>query len=333
MDKKITVIGSGAMATAISKALYDAGNKNILIYGVDILELEDLKKGFNKKYFGEKIKLPLFRTTNNLQDAINEASYVVLAVPSIAMKKVFKNILNILKKEILVISVSKGFYPDSSMSLHEGLIFESKNNKFIRGVVSVTGPSHAEEIVEEQLTTICAVDFSIENAKEVQKMLSNNYLKLYVQTDVVGAEVGSTFKNILAIFAGIANELGYGINTLAAILTRGLNEMKIYNEKKGGKISTILGLTGVGDLIVTATSDLSRNFSFGKEFVRNREKALKTTKTVEGIKALKHIYEENKKIKLDLPIINSLYELIFENHPIEDLKQKIWNRSLKTEFE
>ncbi|WP_041363130.1 NAD(P)H-dependent glycerol-3-phosphate dehydrogenase [[Mycoplasma] mobile] len=330
---KISIIGSGAMATAMAKVLYDSGNTNIFIYGIDEKELEDLKIGKNAKYFSTDIKLPSFNTTKDLKIALDKTDYIVLAIPSIFIQATFLEILKLLNSKVLVISVSKGFYPNSFLSIHEGLSKDSKSNEFVRGVVTVTGPSFAEEIIKEQLTTICAVDSNIKNAQEVQKLFSNKYFKLYVQSDVIGAEVGASFKNVLAIFSGIANQQGYGINTLASILSRGLKEMKLYNDKVGGKLSTLLGLTGVGDLILTATSPLSRNFSFGKEFVINKSKALETVKTVEGLKALENIYRSNKKYGLDLPIISSLYELIFENISLEEFKEKIWNRTLKSEFE
>ncbi|CAM9124443.1 NAD(P)H-dependent glycerol-3-phosphate dehydrogenase [Mycoplasma todarodis] len=332
MNKKITIIGSGALGTSLAKVLVDAGHANVVVYGIDSNELKDLEKGFNTKYFPETTKLPKLKTESDLKSALDGASYVVTAVPSFTMKKVIEDIQEKMNSEFLLINGSKGFFPESSLSLHEGMTLATKDNKNIRGVVSLIGPSHAEEIVKEAPTTICAVDFNETAAEEVQKLFRTDYFRVYVQTDVKGAEVGAAYKNVLAIAAGMIVEEGMGINTLAGLLTRGLNEMLVFAKAVGGKEKTVIGLTGVGDLIVTAMSDHSRNRQFGRSFVREgAEKALGTNKTVEGLVALKNIYKIGKEEKLELPIVYSLYSIIYENEKLEDLQTDFWNRELKPE--
>ncbi len=331
MKNKITIIGSGAMATATSKILYDSGNKNIIIYGIDNNELKELNNGKNIKYFPLNSKIPNFKTTTNLKKALNNSSYVVLAIPSQFIDNVYQKILKLLNSNVVIISVVKGFYPNTNYSIHEGLKKKSINNNFVKGIISLIGPSHAEEIVKETPTIIAVVGENINLLKNIQKIFYCSYFKTYRQTDIKGAGIGAAYKNILAIASGISSGLGYGINTTAALLTRGIAEMIRFNDFIGGKKDTIIGLTGIGDLIVTAMSDLSRNFSFGKEFIKNKKNALNSKKTIEGLVALKHLYNFSKNQKIHLPIVKILYESIFKNKNPKDLLEKFWKTNFKKE--
>ena len=330
-QNKITIIGSGAMGTAMAKVLYDSGNHNITIYGIDKGELEELKQGKNSKYFPENVKLPKFNTTTDLKSALADTKYVVLVVPSKFMDKIMIQILEHLSSKVLLINASKGFYPKTNQALHTGIQSVAAGNNLIRGVVSLIGPSHAEEIVQETPTIIDVVDQNVKLCQEVKSLFATKYFKTYIQTDVIGAEVGAAYKNVLAIASGMSSGLGYGINTLAALLTRGLAEMSRFNQKMGGKTATIIGLTGIGDLIVTATSDLSRNFTFGKQFARKGKAALDTKKTVEGLTALKIIYDISVKEKLYLPIVNYIYNVIFGEYKLDGIVTSLWDG--KNEFE
>ena len=322
MKNKIAIIGSGALASALGKVLYDANNKNIIIYGIDKNEIQELKRGFNTKYFSNLVSLPNFKTTNNLKAAIKDSRYIILAVPSKVIDVVFKNILKLLDKKVVIINGSKGFYPNSEFLIHSGLKIESKNNKFIEGIVSIIGPSHAEEIVLEYPTLVAIVGQKMKINKLVYDLFKNNYFKTYIQKDVIGAEVGAAYKNVLAIASGISTGLGFNYNTRAAIISRGLLEMSRFNKAMNGKEKTIYGLTGLGDLIVTATSDLSRNFTFGKKMAKQNKNDDSTT--VEGLIALKYIYKIGKTKKLNLPIANSLYNIIYKNKKIEKEINNIW---------
>lgn len=328
---KIAIIGSGALGTALAKVLYDSGHENICIYGVVESEVNDLKKGINTKYFPNSVKLPKFNTTTNINEALDGASYVVMAVPSKVMDVAIAQVLGSCNSEFMIINGSKGFYPATHMSLHVGIKHAIKDLKFVRGVVSLIGPSHAEEIVMSVPTVVAAVDKDKKHCEEVQALFSNDYFKTYVQTDVKGAEVGAAYKNVLAIASGISRGLGFGINTEAALLTRGLAEMRRFNKVMKGKDETLAGLTGIGDLIVTATSNLSRNFTFGQEFAKKGQDALKTTVTVEGLVALDVIYDIAKEKQLDLPIINNLYKAIHGKLDPSKMVKALWKREHKAE--
>ncbi|MBN3534362.1 NAD(P)H-dependent glycerol-3-phosphate dehydrogenase [Mycoplasma procyoni] len=329
--EKITIIGSGAMGTALAKVIYDSGFQNILIYGIDQKELSDLKEGKNTKYFPETTKLPEFNTTTSLKEALDGVSYIVFAIPSKFANVVFKDILANLNSKVSVINAAKGFYPGTNLSLQEGLKMEAKGNENIEAVVSLLGPSHAEEIVREQLTAVALVENDLSKASKVQKLFNNDYFRTYLQTDEIGSEVGGAYKNILAIASGMLHASGYGINTAAALLTRGLAEARRFNKELGGQDTTLMGLTGIGDLIVTALSPLSRNFSFGKQFIEQGKEALSTQTTVEGLTAINSVIEIAKRKNIDLPIVFALNEVLNFRMTFKEVTEKIWQRELKSE--
>ncbi|MBN0919261.1 NAD(P)H-dependent glycerol-3-phosphate dehydrogenase [[Mycoplasma] gypis] len=331
MNNKITVIGSGSMGTACAKVLHNNGH-NVVVYGIDDNELNDLKNGKNLKYFPETTKLPKFNVSNNLKEALDKTDYVLLAVPSKFMDKVFEDVLANVNSNIIFINVAKGFYPGTIVPLHSAIKEKTKDNPNVLGVVSLIGPSHAEEIVKDSITVVDAVDSDINKAKKVQELFSNSNFRVYTQTDEIGAEIGSIYKNVLAIASGILYGKNYGINTRAALITRGLVEMRKYAEYNHGKLETLFGLTGIGDLIVTAFSEFSRNFSFGTLYAKEGKKALETKMTVEGLTALKTIHE-NIIVKniMELPITEGLYKVIYEDYDIDKMLKLLITRDLKSE--
>lgn len=335
MNKKVAIIGSGAMGTAMAKVLADANNQNpnITVYGVNKAELDDLKIGLNSKYFPNSVKLPKLDVTTDINVALKDAKYVVIAVPSKTLSLVLADILGSLNSdsEVMIINVTKGFFPGTEVSVHEGIAKLVKGYDEVRGVVSITGPSHAEEIVKQVPTAVAAVSKDKDLIQEAQKLFSNSYFKVYAQHDVKGAMAGAAYKNVLAIASGISSGLGFGINSTAALLTRGISEMTTFVKSQGGKQETVMGLTGIGDLIVTATSDLSRNFTFGKELAKDAKKALETKNTVEGLVALDFIYKIGQEKNIELPIINFLYAVVKGKKEVSDFKSQLWERKLKEE--
>lgn len=331
MNNKVLIIGSGALGSSFANMLIDAKCQNVLVYGIDNEELNDLKNGQNTKYFGSEIKFNKINVTNNFDDAIKNATHVVLAVPSIALTNIINDIIEKCNKEILIINGCKGFYPNEENSIHSGIEKRIKHHSKIRGCVTIAGPSFASEIIQKSMTTICAISNNIELAKEVQNMFHTYYFKLYTQTDVIGAEIGGIYKNILAIGSGMMFALGYKINTIASYLTRGMKEMKTFNEFMGGKTETIYGLTGLGDLILTATDSNSRNYSYGKNFVLNNGNIKNNNITLEGLTALSVVEKIRVKNKIYLPICESLYKIIYEKKDIDEEINNLWNKDLKRE--
>ena len=323
---KFVVIGSGALGSALANVIRDAGHENVCIVGIDQAELADLARGRNSKYFGPDLILPRFQTTTNLKLALADADYIVLAVPSSALAALLPLMSQALTRPTLIINGCKGFYPGQLVSVHTGIETIFQNHSLVRGCVSIVGPSFAQDLARRTLTMICAVNRAWPLVAEVQKLLTTPYFKLCGQTDVVGAEVGGIYKNILAIGAGLLTARGHTSNTLAAFLTRGLEEMQIFNRFMGGRPETIYGLTGLGDLILTATDRKSRNFSFGLDYgSQGRAQPFEpASSTIEGVHALEVVEQLRTAHNLHLPIGAALYQIVCQKAPVEPTLVAAW---------
>jgi len=329
---KITVLGSGSWGTALAQVLAD-NHHSVMIWGKDLDEVVDIHMYHqNEKYFpGIHINEDI-EATNDLSLA-NKAEIVVLAVPTGAIEDVCKLINEHFHKKIIIVNVAKGFHPVTHKRLSV-VIRETVKEEILEDVVSLIGPSHAEEVIQRLLTTINAVCENEESSIKVQNAFSNNYFRVYRNTDVIGAETGVAIKNIIAIASGILSGLGLGDNARAALMTRGLAEMSRYGIYFGAKPDTYLGLTGVGDLIVTCTSVHSRNFQAGLLIGQHDSARIfwdTNTKTVEGVKAAKVIYEEAKKLKISMPITEQVYRVLYENVPPSQSVLELMQRELKAE--
>ena len=250
------------------------------------------------------------------------------------MRTVLRNINNILTEKKLFINVSKGIEPNTLSRVSE-IVYDEVNNENILGYVCLTGPSHAEEIIERKLTCLVSASNNEEYALKVQEAFSNTtYMRVYRIDDYIGAELNGSIKNALAVVSGVA--FGYGLleNTRAALITRGIIELRDIAVALGSKKETVYGLTGLGDLIVTASSFNSRNFKAGKligegnnvDDVVNNSKMI-----VEGVRAIEACYQVGQKYNLDLPIINTAYEVCYKGLSVKDAINHLLQRGLRIE--
>ena len=231
--------------------------------------------------------------------------------------------------------MAKGFDVETHDRL-SNVIRKSIDQDKIRGIVSLIGPSHAEEVVIKMFTAICAVSLDDALAIEVQNTFSNNYFRVYRHNDEIGAEYAVATKNVIALASGIIAGLGLGDNTRAALMTRGLAEMVRFGKAVGANERTYLGLTGIGDLIVTCSSHHSRNFTAGYEIgkLNDAQEFLANNKrTVEGINSCKILHEESKKLGLEMPITSAVYSVIYEGKKPSDIVALMMERELKVEHE
>ena len=331
-EMKICVLGTGSWGTALAQVLADNGN-SVVMYGVDNGEINDINNGKNTKYF-EGVSLPdTVSATGDIEAALDGAEMVLIAVPTRFVADVLESAKPYLSRGVRVVNVSKGFDPNTNNRMTD-TVRRVLGNTLDTPVVSVIGPSHAEEVIRRELTSICAVSTDEDAARFVQETLSNSYLRLYVNTDEVGAEYSSAMKNVIAIASGILVGLGYGDNAKAALVTRGLAEMMRYACAKGARPETMTGLTGVGDLVVTCFSVHSRNYQAGykigldnsvEEFYKNN------TKTVEGIYSCKVVYEDLANYDFEMPIITELYKILFEGKKPSVALSDLMGRPLKIE--
>ena len=330
---KTVVIGSGSWGTALAQVLAD--NKDeVIIYGIDKSEIDDINLNHeNSKYF-EGVELnPNLKATDDIT-VVKDADIVLLAVPTFAIEGICLQIDPYLKNNIIVVNVSKGFHPETSERMSE-VIRRCISKEHLSSVVSLIGPSHAEEVVIRLLTTIDAVSLKEEDAQVIQRTFSNNYLRIYTGDDEIGSELGVAIKNVMAIASGILSGLGYQDNTRAALITRGLQEMIRYGVFFGGKQQTFMGLTGIGDLIVTCTSIHSRNFEAGYQIGKENDVTnfLKyNKKTVEGVRTAKIVHKVAKKNNIDMPICEEVYQILFEGKEPKTCANDLMLRELKKEF-
>ncbi len=331
---RIAVLGTGTWGTALAQLLVDNSNE-VIMYGIVKQEVDDININHqNSKYFGVDILLPAdLKATMNLKEALLNAEVIVLAVPTFAIRSLLKEIKPLLKNKPYIVSVAKGFDEQTHQRMSE-VIREEIDANLRQEIVSLIGPGHAEEVILRLLTCVTSTSLDLKAAQKIQKLFSNDYFRVYTQTDEIGAEYGVALKNAIALASGMLSGIGLGDNARAALVTRGLREIVRFGMHFGGEERTYLGLTGLGDLMVTCNSRHSRNFIAGEEIGKANSAAqfLKTnTKTVEGIKTVKVVHEIAESEHIDMPIVEGVYKVLFENARPKDVIQEIMKRSLKAE--
>lgn len=329
---KISVLGSGSWGCALAQILVRNGH-DVVVWGIDETEVNDINQNHqNSRYFKDvKLDERLKATTDMSLIAGSEA--LLLAVPSMAIDSVMENAEKYCTEPFYVINVAKGFHPVTHERMSE-VIKKAVSKDKLKDVVSLIGPSHAEEVVIGLMTCVNAVCENDASAKVIQETFSNDAFRVYRNTDVIGAEIGVALKNVMAIASGILTGLGQGDNARAALMTRGLAEIARYGVAMGGKAETYLGLDGVGDLIVTCTSYHSRNFTAGLEIgkANSAEEFLRNNKrTVEGVRCAKVVYEEALKHGISMPITDQVYKVLFEGKKPSIALSELMSRELKAE--
>lgn len=329
---KTVVIGSGSWGTGLGQVLCD-NKREVIIYGNCKEQIDDIEHNHKNTMFFEDVELnPDLHATMDI-NVVKDADVVVLSVPTIAIESVCRQIDPLLKGKVIIVNTSKGFHPETNERMSQ-VIRRFISDEHLSSVVSLIGPSHAEEVVIRMLTTICAVSLKHEDAVTIQELFSNDYFRVYTGNDEIGSEVGVALKNAIAVASGVLSGLGYGDNTRAALMTRGLAEMIRFGTAMGGKPETFMGLTGIGDLIVTCSSRHSRNFQAGYEIGKaNDAQAFwkYNKKTVEGVRTAKVVYELAQKMHIDMPITSEIYKVLYENKDPQQSARDLMLRDLKPE--
>jgi glycerol-3-phosphate dehydrogenase (NAD(P)+) len=334
MKTKITILGAGSWGTALALVLADNGNQ-VTIYSKSPKVCDEInQKHTNSNYFDEVFLLPTsIVATCDLSQAIQENQIILLSVPSSSVRSLVSSIIPLLKTKTLFINTAKGFDPTTNDRLSE-TIRRLVPKKFLLGVVSLIGPSHAEEVINRQLTLVSAVSKYVPLAEQISQLFANEYFRVYIQKDEIGSEVGSALKNVIAIASGVVTGLKLGDNARAALVTRGLTELMQLGKVLGGNLKTLAGLTGLGDLIVTCYSKHSRNYQAGIKIGKDNsaEPFLATNKkTVEGVAFAKIAHQLAKKFRLKLPIIEAVYAVLYDKKTPSELVKNLMNRPLKVE--
>lgn len=322
--RKIGVIGAGSWGTALGALLAENGeNKTVLWAFEPELAEEITRKHTNSLYLkGETLPKNL-TAVHSLEEAISGAEILINVVPSHLTRRVWEKAVSFVAPESLIVNASKGFEFSSrkrlSQVLMEVLACHPKEN-----FATLSGPSFAKEVIRCQPTTVVIAGCNASVCKKVQQLFRADWFLTYVSEDVIGVEVGGAVKNVIAIASGIVDGMELGLNTRAALITRGLYEMAKIGKALGAHPMTFLGLTGIGDLVLTCTGELSRNRAVGLRLGRGEKlKAITNDmKTVaEGVKSAKVVYELTQEYRLGNPVCTEIYKILYEEKaPSQALK-------------
>ena len=328
---KVAFLGGGSFGTALSIMLAKKGiSVNIWDRKASVINDINVKRE-NIKYLPGVIVPAGVTAFIDIEKVIYDSQIIVLAVPSHVIREISKMIAPHLKQGQIVVSIAKGIEEGSSKRISQVIEEEIPSNP----IVILSGPSHAEEVALDIPTTVVVTSKKMEYAKIVQDVFMTSKFRVYTNEDIIGVEIGGAVKNIIALAAGVSDGIGYGDNSKAALMTRGMSEIIKIGTKLGGKTETFYGLTGMGDLIVTCTSMHSRNRRAGILIGKgsSMEKACEDIgMVVEGIKAIKAFYELKEKLKVSMPITDVLYKVLFEGKDPKYGVYELMSRDRKDEF-
>lgn len=327
----ITFVGGGSFGTALSVMMAKKGYK-IKIWDRKISTVEDINiKRENIKYLPNVVIPSNVKAYENLKEAIQDSKYIIICVPSHAVADVCKKLEHIIDKNQIIISTAKGIDQDTKMRLSQVI----KKYLPYNPIVVMSGPSHAEEVALDIPTTVVVTSENMKYANMVQELLMTTKFRVYTNSDIIGVEIGGAVKNIIALAAGISDGIGYGDNTKAALMTRGMHEIVRIGTKLGGKKETFYGLTGMGDLIVTCTSMHSRNRKAGiliGKGIKTEEACRQIGMVVEGVKACKAFFKLKNELQVSMPITDMLYKVLFEDKDPKYAVYELMTRDKKSEI-
>lgn len=327
---RVGILGAGSWGTALSLMLYKNGH-DVTVWSIDKREVEMLQNEREHKSKLPGVKLPEDMVfTNNLEEGMKEKDFLVLAVPSIFTRSTARSMKPYIKQGQIVVNVAKGIEEDTLMTLSEQIEEELPE----ADVAVLSGPSHAEE-VGRGLPTTCVVGAkSKATAEFLQEAFMNDFFRVYISPDILGIEIGGALKNVIALAAGIADGLGYGDNTKAALITRGIAEITRLGVKMGGKAESFSGLTGIGDLIVTCASMHSRNRRAGILIGQGKtmqEAMDEVQMVVEGVYSAKAGLALAKKYNESMPIIEQINLVLFEDKSPAEAVYELMHRDGRRE--
>ena len=308
---KIAVLGAGSWGTALGQVL-NANGHDILLWHLEQDFVDEINQTHVHPFLPGVNLTSKLQFTASLDDICGYGEILISAVPSQVVRSVLSKFPNGWQK--LVISVSKGIENNTGMRMSE--VISETLNLNEEEIVILSGPSHAEEVGRKYPTTVVAACSDIDHARKVQGLFSNQYFRVYSGGDVVGVEIGGSAKNIIALAAGICHGLGYGDNTMAALVTRGLEEIIRLGTFLGAQRATFSGLSGMGDLVVTAFSPHSRNRQVGERIGKGEQLSdiLASMEMVaEGVETARSIYELTQKHNIDMPICEQIYKVLFKD--------------------
>lgn len=336
MTEKIAVLGAGSWGSVLAKVLVENGHE-VALWSNSQAQVDELNQQHtNAKYLPDLIYPEALKATTDLKAAVKDAGTVLFVVPTKVIRMVAQQLIEVLEElgtKPLIVHASKGLELGSHKRISE-VIAEEIPTKYRSGMVVLSGPSHAEEVARQDITLITAASEDLANAKKVQALFMNDYLRIYTNSDVVGVETGAAFKNVIAIGAGALHGLGYGDDAKAALMTRGLAEISRLGVSFGADPLTFIGLSGVGDLIVTCTSVHSRNWRAGNQLGQGKsleDVIANMGMVIEGINTCKAAYELAQQKGIEMPITQAIYNVLYKQADIKSEIANLMQREGKTE--
>ena len=333
MSQKIAVLGAGSWGTALAMVLNENGH-SVWLWGNSPAQIEEINtKHTNQHYLPGVILSSSIHASTDLQETLVNADAILFVLPTVAIRSVAKQAKPFITGNPTIIHASKGL-EQNTFDRISTILTEELNQDTTYPIVVLSGPSHAEEVAKHDLTSITAASTDLQAACYVQKLFSNSCFRVYTNEDVVGVELGAALKNVIAVGAGALHGLGYGDNAKAALMTRGLSEISRLGIAFGADPLTFIGLSGVGDLIVTCTSIHSRNWRAGEQLGRGiplQEVLDQMGMVVEGVATVKAAYQLAKEKQIDMPITSAIYRALYEDKDIKQEITALMNREHKAE--
>lgn len=333
--RNVTIVGAGSFGTALALVLDTAGNNVQMWAREENIARQINEKHINPSYLND-IPLPEgIKAYNDLEQCLKSQDMVVFATPSHTLREVAAKLKPCLDGHEILVTVAKGIENDTFKTMSQILIEVMEGTTYEDNIGVLYGPSHAEEVGKLKPTTVVAAAYSTRTARIIQETFLTPMFRVYINNDVIGVEIGGSVKNIMAIAAGVVDGAELGDNAKAALITRGLHEMKRMGLMMGAHSDTFSGLTGMGDLIVTCTSTHSRNRSVGFRIGKGEklEDIIDSMNMVaEGVKTTKSVRDWAVKNNVEMPITRAIYSILFENVDPRDALYELMTRDPKDEI-
>lgn len=333
MTNSIGVIGGGAWGTALALLLADKGERVALWMYEQDLAAEAARTRENRVYLPGFPLPENIEVTSSLEAAVADRPYILSVVPSHTVRSISQQFAPHLAQDTIIINASKGIEIETLSPLAE--VFKSTlPTQFHDRLCFLSGPSFAKEVARKLPTAVALASSNAGVGKKAQQLLSTPWFRVYTNADVIGVELGGSVKNVIAIAAGVLEGLGFGHNTMAALITRGLAEMARLGAAMGADPRTFAGLAGMGDLVLTCTGDLSRNRTLGTRLGKGEkfDDIMKGLKTVaEGVKTAKATRALARKHGVEMPVVDEVYQIIYEGKDPRQALKDLMGRELKNE--
>jgi len=331
MHRKIAVLGGGSWGTALATQVARA-NHDVVLWDINPEHVRDMQQTHLNQQYLPGIPLPeSLKFSDQLELTIRESHTLLIAIPSHAVRGFLQKTRAWIREDHHIVWATKGLEEGSAKPVHQVVAEEIPQCNF---TAVVSGPTFAAEVAKDLPTAVTVAASSHEIADEVASFLHYGNFRVYTSEDMIGVELGGSLKNVLAIAAGIADGLGFGSNTRAALITRGLNEMMRLGIAMGAQAETFMGLAGMGDLVLTCTDNQSRNRRMGlalAEGLTIEQAREQIGQAVEGVKTAKEAWHLAQKYKVEMPIIEQAYKVLYENKAPKDAVHDLLGREAKSE--